>query len=204
MRRARPLPLCVGRSGPRRSGVGYWVEWDRGCPAYHLGSVARSLIRSTPCPIVLVPSYRRLPDRPHIAVGLDGSDESWAALDWAVEETDLLHARLSVVHVWGGVGSDSTTTDEARDIYRVDAALHLERAIDRARARSGANIEGVLVEAERETDVADAVVAAVSTAELVVVGARRSHEPGTDDTVSLANAVISHATCPVVVVNAAS
>jgi nucleotide-binding universal stress UspA family protein len=35
-----------------------------------------------------------------IVVGVDGSDESRAALRWALAEAQLRHASLEVVHVW--------------------------------------------------------------------------------------------------------
>ena len=41
-----------------------------------------------------------LTDPPRIVVGLDGSENSLAALSWAIEEAVLTHAAVEVVHCW--------------------------------------------------------------------------------------------------------
>ena len=38
--------------------------------------------------------------RERIVVGVDGSEGSARALDWALDEAARRHARLDVVHVW--------------------------------------------------------------------------------------------------------
>jgi nucleotide-binding universal stress UspA family protein len=64
-----------------------------------LGSTALQVVTHAPVPAVVVrelePAVRR-----EVAVGVDGSDPSGSAIEFAFEEANLRHAQLRVVHVW--------------------------------------------------------------------------------------------------------
>ena len=176
--------LVIGSSGTGDSAV------------YLLGSVAHALIRNSPCPVVLVPGNRALPAVPHVVVATDGMTRCEDAIDWACDEADLLGGRLTVVHVWSYPYGEATVHSEARDLTRVDAALHLEQAVEKARARSGADIESLLIEGDARADVA----ARAFSADLVVLGTHHRRAFGLVPIGSVTDAVIAHATCPIVMV----
>jgi nucleotide-binding universal stress UspA family protein len=64
-----------------------------------LGSTALQVVMHAAVPTVVVrdlePAVRR-----EVAVGVDGSEQAGAAIEFAFEEASLRHARLRVVHVW--------------------------------------------------------------------------------------------------------
>ena len=166
-----------------------------------LGSVAHGLARTSPCPVALVPvdwatDGRDTSSGPKVVVGIDDSNASKAALDWAIDEADLQRAELTIVHAWSyPYGLDSPAT-VAHDVMRVDAACELERAVERANSRGGASVDSKLIEG----NAAEAIIEAADGADLVVVGSRgrgglRSLLLG-----SVSSAVICHTPCPTVVV----
>jgi nucleotide-binding universal stress UspA family protein len=104
---------------------------------------------------------------------------------------------LSIVHVWSYPYGEATVQSEARELTRVDAALHLEEIVGKARARSGADIEGLLIEGEARSDVA----AQAFSADLVVLGTHHRRAVGLVPIGSVTDAVIAHATCPIVMVS---
>ena len=177
--------LVIGSSGTGDSTV------------YLLGSVAHALLRNSPCPVVLVPGTRPLPAYPSIVVATDGTTRCQDAIEWASDEADLLQGRLTIVHVWSYPYVDAKAQSEGRDLMRVDAALHLDQAVEKARARSGANVEGLLIEGDARADVA----ARAFSADLVVLGTHRRRTFGVVPIGSVTDSVIAHATCPIVMVN---
>jgi nucleotide-binding universal stress UspA family protein len=179
--------LVVGSSGTGES------------PVFMLGSVAHALMRTSPCPVVLVPGVRAAPPEPHVVVAVDGTSNSDAALDWAADEADRLGARISVVHVWAYPYDDPARPTEARDLIQIDAATRLERAVERVRDRAGSDVDGVLVEGTA----AAALPAEAFSADLVVLGPHHRSAHQLVPVTSVADAVIAHATCPVVVMTAA-
>ena len=147
------------------------------------------------------PSGRRFPkpcrlESPRIVVGIDDSQGSNAALEWAIDEADLHRAELTVVHAWSypyGLDSPAATV---RDVMRVDAACALDRAVERANSRGGARVDSRLIEG----NAAESILEAAEGADLIVVGSRgrgglRSLLLG-----SVSSAVIHHTHCPTVVV----
>ncbi len=65
-----------------------------------LGSVSADLVRSSPSPTLLVgPGCRGAADVERLIVAVDGSDDSKAALDVAVDLAGLLHLDLELVEV---------------------------------------------------------------------------------------------------------
>lgn len=62
-----------------------------------LGSVSRSILHQAKIPVVIVPDGAPLDYRAEIAVAVDGSDNSMAALRWA---RALEVERINVIHTW--------------------------------------------------------------------------------------------------------
>jgi nucleotide-binding universal stress UspA family protein len=137
-------------------------------------------------------------ERPRVVVAIDGSVRSEASLEWAIDETDLLGGQLLVVHAFSyPYGDGGETLSSARDLMRVDATRRLDQAVERARARGGAEVDGRLAEGRPGAE----IVTSADGADLIVVGTRqRSAALHVAVLASVAEAVISHAPCPVAVV----
>ena len=91
---ARSLPadlIVMGSHG--RSGVSRLV----------LGSVAERVVRSAPCPVMVVPPHDAVEPSTvsfkHIVCPVDFSDVSLTALTWALSLAEEADARLSLLHV---------------------------------------------------------------------------------------------------------
>jgi nucleotide-binding universal stress UspA family protein len=161
-----------------------------------LGSVAHAVARTSACPVVFVPYPEQEQTFDHLVVGVDGSPASDAALEWALAEAELRRARLTVLHAWWYTYGGAPESTVARDLTRLDAALVLEPAMERARAATAAPVSGRL----EENEAAPALVTESSTADLIVVGSRGRGAFRTVLFGSVAHAVSARSTCPVVVV----
>jgi nucleotide-binding universal stress UspA family protein len=140
---------------------------------------------------------------PGIVVGLDGSNASTEALDWAVKHAALEHAALTVIAVHEVAASAWTG---APIIYPEDrpeeekARQAAQEAVNKAvGALSGSQPESVTVRAE-SGQAANILIDASSTADLVVVGSRGAGGFANLLTGSVVSKVVGHAHCPVVVV----
>ena len=65
-----------------------------------VGSVSHQCVHHATKPVVVVPAESPPSSDGQIVVGVDGSEESWAALRWAVTEAGIRSAPLRVVHGW--------------------------------------------------------------------------------------------------------
>ncbi|THA26752.1 universal stress protein [Streptomyces sp. RKND-216] len=134
-------------------------------------------------------------DRP-VAVGVDGSEPSMAAVQWAADEAAARGAPLRLVHarVWRGSNEqfsiglsaqEDWARDRIRDAWRQASAQHPELDIS-----SDETLEApakVLLEASRES-------------QLLVLGSRGTGMVSGFLTGSVALPVVAHATGPVVLV----
>jgi nucleotide-binding universal stress UspA family protein len=135
-----------------------------------------------------------------IVVGVDGSESSQRALEWAAEEARLRGAALKVVHAWfdlfvagyfvaPAVYEHAALEEAAREI--------LEKAV--ASIPDGSpdlQLEPVLVHGRPEA----VLLHASETADMVVVGSRGRGGIAGAVLGSVSQRVVQHAECPVVVV----
>ncbi|MGP4092336.1 universal stress protein [Streptomyces sp. KR55] len=83
-------------------------------------AVALPLISHAPCPVVVVPEWEHITTQqsPHFVVGVDGSPQSAAAVDFALEEAALRGAALRALYVWHpprlGVLDEDAAVQECR------------------------------------------------------------------------------------------
>jgi nucleotide-binding universal stress UspA family protein len=133
-----------------------------------------------------------------IVVGVDGSDESKAALRWAVEEARLRGAAVRVVHAWSlryavgpGIAIPAFTVEELQR----DSEQMLEAALAGVDA-AGLEIERVSVEG----GAARLLVEAAEDADLLVVGSRGHGGFAGLLLGSVSQQCAHHAPCPVVIV----
>ena len=139
-----------------------------------------------------------------IIVGIDGSDHSRRALEWAVKEAAIRHAPLTVLVVQPAIaGYSGSATAYPGDAALADQARKTaQEETDQAVARlGGSGPETVTVQAAIGIPAA-VLIAASQDADLVVVGSRGTG--GFKELVlgSVSTQVTHHAHCPVVVIPA--
>ena len=130
-----------------------------------------------------------------IVVGVDGSDGSRRALEWAVGESRLRNGSLLVVQAWQAP-FEPTWGTLGQDIerFRADA----ERALDAvvADVASDVQVEKLLVNGSAAAEILNAA----RDATLVVVGSRGRGGFAGLLLGSVSQQVAQHAACPVVIV----
>jgi len=121
------------------------VVGDRGHGPIHrmtAGSVSQGVVHHAPVPVVVARPPKdgetpRSDDRRPVAVGIDGSDLSLAALRWAAHAAAVRGVPLRVVHAWGGydpmyaevlVGAQGSLVRQAEDILAQAVKLGLDDA----------------------------------------------------------------------------
>jgi len=143
---------------------------------------------------------------PGIIVGVDGSEHSLSALDWALNEADLRKTPLTVVTVspivTGIYGPGYAPADyyPAEEESRAQAEKATQDLVNEAvERRGGAPAATVTVRALSGT-AADELINASADADLLVVGARGAGGFARLVMGSVSTQVTHHALCPVVVV----
>ena len=163
------------------------------------GSTAVSVTAHAHCPVVVVRRESAGGGRAgHVAVGVDGSEQSLLALGFAVEQAALRRVPLHVVRAWQpGREQWNLTGEQARD-----AALAAQRAdLDEPLRRWQAAFPDVEVSVETVAAApAGLLIDASRNAQLMVVGTRGRGGLRGMLLGSVSQQLIQHAHCPVAVV----
>ena len=135
-----------------------------------------------------------------IVVGTDGSGASTAAVQWAAAEAAAHGASLEVVHAWSIPAiSDPVSMMPIQlplDVMEREARAVCDAAVAAATAAGAGSVSGTV----HRGSAAENLVAASTSADLVVVGSR-GHGGFVGLLLgSVAQQVASHSACPVVVV----
>ena len=198
--------LVAGEAAPvltrAAEGADLLVVGSRGHGAFTgrlLGSVSQRCLESAACPVVVVPRDWK-PRAGTIAVGVDGSAPSCAALRWAVAEANRRGARLEVVNAYHDtqvvLPFGPATEPDHEGLLQTSTSL-LDHMIAEAVGRSASpQIETV----SSPVGAAAALRGAASTAALLVVGSRGRGGLRALGLGSVSLHCVHHATCPVVVV----
>ena len=112
-----------------------------------LGSVSADLVRSSPSPTLLVgPDCRGAADVDRLVVAVDGSDDSKAALDVAVDLAGLLHLELELVEVATGDlgGAPPGDVSEGSELRRL--ASRTVPPIDRWDVLHGSDVSDAIID----------------------------------------------------------
>jgi nucleotide-binding universal stress UspA family protein len=140
-------------------------------------------------------------DQNTIVVGIDASEGSERALDWAIAEAARSQRSLLLLNAWhwssSAVASPMALVGQPDPFH--SGRQMLERARERAK-RHGVTASTCLVEGAA----ASALTEASSGAGMLVVGAHSHGALAKTLAGSVSRACIQHAQCPVVVVPAAS
>lgn len=131
-----------------------------------------------------------------IVVGVDGSDSSLKALDWAMDEARLRAGQVHILTAWHyPVIGDAAGRAEDREVFGETARTTHDAAVKKASA-AGVQVTGDVVEGHP----ADVLVKAAVGAGLLVVGSR-GHGGFTGMLLgSVSSHAVHHASCPVLVV----
>jgi nucleotide-binding universal stress UspA family protein len=134
-----------------------------------------------------------------LVAGVDGSDPSLAAVDWAVDEA-VRHGRplrLLYASLWERYEGDLPSVGLTRPSGRVLAENIVETAVERARRRAtGVHVSGEVI----PEDATDALLHAGQNAFALVTGARGRGGPAGLLLGSVGLSVAARAYCPVFVV----
>jgi len=142
---------------------------------------------------------------PGIIVGVDGSEVSRRALDWAVREAGLRGAALTVLAVHQVATNHWTGTAE---LYPADQPITeamrraAEEAVQKAVSQAGDPAPASVTVRAVSGLPAQELVGASSDADLVVVGTNSGGGLSQMLLGSVTNKVVNHAACPVVVIPA--
>lgn len=138
-----------------------------------------------------------------IVVGIDGSDNSQRALDWAVRHAVATHDALTVIAVhevmkgyWTDQPAPIAVDDQLLDNLRADVEELIAKAISRVDALELTAVSVRVLNGFA----AHELIEASKDAELVVVGSRGGGGFAKLLVGSVSSQVIHHAACPVVVV----
>lgn len=136
-----------------------------------------------------------------IVVGVDGSTNGERALRWAIDEARLRGAQLELVtSVPPARMFDAVTAARSREELEADATSLLERVLDEVVLPSVDTREVEVQRTVRTGSAAEVLVETAQGADLLVVGARGHGGFAGLLVGSVAQQVVAHAPCPVVVV----
>jgi len=141
---------------------------------------------------------------PGITVGIDGSDHSRKALEWAVREAGLRHTSLTVLAVhqvasnhW--TGNPESYPEDLPETEQVRQAA--EDAVQKALSQVGEPAPASVTVRAVSGVAAQELVKASADADLLVVGSRGGGGFARLALGSATNQVVSHAQSPVVVIH---
>jgi nucleotide-binding universal stress UspA family protein len=168
-----------------------------------LGSVSDRCIVHASCPVAVVPTDWTSDDSGRIVVGVDSSQSSCGALQWALAEAQRRDATLDVVNAYNyhptmGSPFGPVVIGSHEDVEKASQALLDEMVANLVEAAGAPSVQVELIPSPASA--ARSLLDAASGADLLVVGSR-GH--GTIDGVllgSVSRQCAHHARCPVVVV----
>lgn len=165
-----------------------------------LGSVAEKVVRHAPCSVLAVRPHTEPKPFTHVLVPTDFSDSSASALDLAADLVRPGGAGITLLHVIevpAGYTGEITVTDFARDLDR-----HAAEALDQAVARIQHRVKVPVVAKSRVGYPGAQILAALEhdpTVDLVVMGSHGRTGIKRALLGSVAEKVVRHAQCPVLV-----
>ena len=161
-----------------------------------LGSVSRRALHDATCPVVVVHDDASRLGKP-VVVGVDGSEGSQRALEWAIGHARRRGVRAIVIYAWRGPSVPQLWYGPHADpdVLARRASQFLDAQL--------ADLDTSGVEIERravDNRPSAALIEAGVLASLVVVGSRGHGQVTNVVLGSVSDQVAHHATCPVVVV----
>jgi len=166
------------------------------------GSVMAHIATHSPCPVIVVPSGWTAPDAtPSVVVGVDGSELSLAAIDFAFAEAQLYGAGLVGILAWTGPvstgpGDMLPLVYDAGQVEHDNAVVLSESLAGHAAKNPDVVVEERVVRGHPD----EILVDAAAHTHLLVVGSRGRGAFRGLLLGSVSRSVLHHARCPVAVV----
>lgn len=165
-----------------------------------LGSVSQSAARRAHSPVVVV-RQASAPDTRRVVVGVDGSEPSERAIDFACRQAGFTGQNVVLIRAWKPPATVPVDTRGHIPGSISSTLLDEEEALDKTVAESrhrfpGLSIEGELIATEEKQALEDAS----RTAAMVVVGSRGRGALAATVLGSVSQHVLHRAHCPVAVV----
>ncbi|WP_018352478.1 universal stress protein [Longispora albida] len=170
-----------------------------------LGSVSSQVATHALCPVMVVRGDSARPSTAPVVAGVDGSEHSQAALDFAFEEASRRQAPLVAVYAWKTAPRDLPMPGRL-SVFGFDQAQEIsERILAEALAGYGEKYPDVKVTPVLSFDFDPAMLLTDESTEaaLVVVGSRGRGEVASLLLGSVGYTLIHHAACPVVIARTA-
>jgi nucleotide-binding universal stress UspA family protein len=171
-----------------------------------LGSVSRGLAHRVSTPLVIVPrsaeDRTRCGPKGRILVGVDGSPEAAAALDWAAHEASLRGAALEVVVAWSVSKAVFPTRFPMRAPVEAEMEQLARNILDQALAglhATGVTVEGKVLRGSAST----VLVNRSAEADLLVVGTRGLNRAKEAILGSVSHACTHHTHAPIAIIRPA-
>jgi len=172
-----------------------------------LGGHAVRIAHRTHCPVVVwrPPVARRTGKPLPVVVGVDESDESTRALAEAFDIAGMLHARLTVVHMWeigaavgmGDLGGQGVMDWQLLDLPQSQQRQRMDELIEPFASKyRNAHVTKVF----QDVSPAKGLIDLSREAQLVVVGSHGRGKLADSILGSVSQNLIHHAECPVLVV----
>ena len=141
---------------------------------------------------------------PQIIVGIDGSENSERALDWAIDEAIRWGGEIEAVTAWQfpALGVDLPSAGRALHANAISSAQNMvDRATEQKESGLAADTSMPPIRVSAYlSDPAERLIALSQGADLVVVGSRGNGGFRSLLLGSVSHKVVTHAQCPVVVV----
>ncbi|WP_030684388.1 universal stress protein [Streptomyces sp. NRRL B-1347] len=167
-----------------------------------LGSVSLSVAAHAAAPVIVVRGGRQNRDGgfQRVAVGIDEADEAAAVVAFALRSAELRGGELHAVHAWrcpAHQAPEPPRAADATDFHQMRAEMRLDEAL----RAIGPQHAAVSVRRDAVEGLARAaLLEASTTADLLVVGARRRRGHIGMQLGPVNHAVLHHSACPVAVV----
>ena len=165
---------------------------------FMLGSVSQQCLHHATTPVAIVRAGATNPKygRTLIVVGVDGSETSQRALDWALEEARVREACVDVVHAYNLPAHAVPSLADAYAPFDEDARRVVDQALAQADTTGITTVRPVV----RQDSASELLVRLAEGADLVVVGSRGLGGFKGLLLGSVGHHVTHRAPCPVVVI----
>ena len=201
----RGHPAEVIARSAKRERADLLVIGSRGVTEFQpmlLGSVSRKVLRQAPCPVLVVKKPASTLKR--VVFGTDGSIESWKSVTWLRQLPDKSRPAVTVASLIPPLPLESIRIPaRALAVYNlVDVVLRREAQKLAARVagtlrKAGYSAEGIVVSGPPGAELVE--LAGNERADLVVVGSRSGRSAQEYFMGSVADMVVKHAPCSVLV-----
>ncbi len=195
---------AVARSAKREQ-ADLLVIGSRGVTEFQpmlLGSVSRKLLMQAPCPVFVVKKPANRLKR--VVLGADGSIESWEAVAWLRQLPEHIRPAVTVASVIPPLPMDSlrlparalAVGDQVEGVLRREAQKLAARVAGTLR-KAGFSAKGIVLSGPPGAELV--TVAGRERANLIVVGSRSGRSAHEYFMGSVADTVVKHAPCSVLV-----